>query len=157
MPPSYPTATTSFIASETEYIMNWIARIDSGIGARVKLGIVLCLFIAAGFSAYVLLLYLVRGSQPFVANGTTISAVVFSYFAWAVVGGVVIGISLPLARNRWGAALVGFLGMVPFYGMITFTDAGFSITGLHDVVKVLVVSGLVGPMVGIAYYRIFGE
>jgi hypothetical protein len=127
----------------------------SGLFARIQLGIIVCSFIAAAFSAYVLLLHLFRGSAPFRANQTTLLQVLLSYALWAVFGGAVFGLSLPLARNRWGAALVGFLCLIPFYGVIAFTEAGFAWT-TRETAEVLAVSLLVGVPVGLSYYSMFG-
>ena len=69
----------------------------------VSLGIMFCLV--------ALLILLFRGQQPFERNNVSVLRLMGAYLSAGALGGVVVGIILPLTRWMLGAALMGFLVM----------------------------------------------
>jgi hypothetical protein len=64
----------------------------------------------------------VAGVRPFVANGVTLGAVVATYFETLPLCGLAVAILRPwLWRSRPGAALLGGLAAIPFYCGIALT------------------------------------
>jgi hypothetical protein len=82
------------------------------------------LFIMGGFTAFITLQFLFRGQAPFEANGTTYGGAVLAYAAAGVLGGVALGLVLPLTRWRWGSALAGGVAFIPFYGSVMIAQQG---------------------------------
>lgn len=80
---------------------------------RIRIGLEWGASFAAVYSAYVTLLWLLRGEGPFERADTTLGKVILAYFLAGLVGGAVFGLLLPMGRNRWGAALLGFLVALP--------------------------------------------
>jgi hypothetical protein len=101
------------------------------------------LFIMAGFSLFVTVLFLFRGQAPFHANGTTYGATVLTYLAAGVVGGVSLGVALPLARWRWGSALAGGIAAIPVYGSVVVVQSGPPWTWDRWDLTFVIVAGLV--------------
>ena len=73
---------------------------------------------------YVLGRYLLRGQEPFEQHGVTVAAVIVSYYGAGVVAGGCLGVLWPLRRTRAGAAVLGAVGGVLFYGAIGVMSAG---------------------------------
>ena len=121
----------------------------------------LCVFIAGivatGLSAYALVLDLLGGQGPFEAHGTTVGEAILTYYLGAVLAALVVGLSLPLARNKWGAMFVGFLAAMPFYAAIRFAVEGFAPWTMEDSITLLLIAFTVGPMTGYGYYSVFRQ
>lgn len=114
-------------------------------------------FVAALLSLFALGAYLLRGPEPFQANRTSIGLAVLTYFAGATLAGVVVGLTLPLARWRIGAVIVGMLAAVPFYAAIRFAVDGFTPWTMKDTFVILLTSLFVGAPVGLSYYSLFHD
>jgi len=78
-------------------------------------GLSLGLFVATGLSAWVLLLRSQAGTGPFDRLHTTLTATVVGYYEGGTAGGLLIGLAWPLRRWLIGYALLGILGVFPFY------------------------------------------
>lgn len=78
-------------------------------------GLGLGVFVAIGLSAWVLLLRTLAGTAPFDRLHTTLGATVLGYYKGGVTGGLLIGLAWPLHRWLIGYALLGILGVFPFY------------------------------------------
>jgi hypothetical protein len=127
-----------------------LIRVGHVLGSvAVALGVALLL------ALYVVALYLFRGAEPFAALGTTLTAVVLSYFVGAVLAGTVVGLLLPLVRWPWGAALVGFAAAMPVYAVMRVLDQGFVPWTTTDTTVSLVFALLLGAPVGVIYRRLF--
>lgn len=114
------------------------------------------LFIATGFSVWVLGLYLFRGNTPFEKLGTTLGAVILTYYCAAILIGPLAGLLLPLARaGRPGAALVGALTAVPLYAMVLITLEGIPSWTPRTAFVILVPALFVGVPVGLVCRRMF--
>jgi hypothetical protein len=78
-------------------------------------GLSLGLLVATGLSAWVLLLRTQAGTAPFDRLNTTFTAVVVRYYLGGAVGGLMIGLAWRVGRSLVGYALLGILGVFPFY------------------------------------------
>ena len=116
------------------------------------------LFIATGFSAWVLALYVRRGDGPFGAVGTTPGAAILLYYSAAILIGPLVGLLLPLARaSRLGGALVGATAALPLYAMVRIAREGLAPWTTAEIVGVVAAALLVGVPVGLAYRHIFRD
>ena len=116
------------------------------------------LLIATAFSAWVMLLFMLRGDAPFAKHGTSIAAVLGMYYTAAVIVGALVGVLLPLARaGRTGAALTGIVAGMALYGSVQFAFNGFSSWGPGDTFVVLFAGPLFGVPAGLAYRPIFRD
>jgi hypothetical protein len=79
-------------------------------------GVVLGLSMATLYSAWVVFVYALNGSRPFVELGVTLPGVIAVYYAGGALGGAIAGTLWPRARSRLHATLVGIL--VAFVVMI---------------------------------------
>jgi len=79
--------------------------------------------VAAGFTIWVTFLRLTVGTRPFEHLDTTYSATVALYWAGGLVGGLLVGMLLPLRRWPWGAALLGMVGVFPLYFGVELTNS----------------------------------
>lgn len=91
---------------------------------NLRWGVIAGLFFACFYSLYVIGLYLIRGSTPFVANDTTFGQVVASYFGTGIVAGAVVGLLRPLLRWRIGAVFVGIVAAFAVFVGIALLDQG---------------------------------
>jgi hypothetical protein len=82
---------------------------------NLRVGVALGLAFACCYAVYVLVLWLLRGAEPFREAGTTLAFVVASYFGAGLGSGAIVGLLLPLGRSRIGAALVGLFAAVPAF------------------------------------------
>ena len=117
---------------------------------NVLKGVGLGLFIATGFTAWITFLRQTAGTAPFDRLHTTYSATVALYYGSGLIGGVIVGLLLPLFRWPLGAALVGMMGVFPaYFGVaLTTTDASHAFTR-DNVADSAVCAFLVGGTVGI--------
>lgn len=106
------------------------------------LGVVAGVAMAVLLSAWALAVYLFRGPGAFQGLGTSFTVVVAVNFAAGILGGVIVGLLLPLTVWRWGAVVVGILAAIPFYLAITLAS------GDNDILFVVIGSVGVGGIVG---------
>ncbi len=83
------------------------------VGSSVVMG----LFIATGFSAFVLVMALLRGSMVYEdMGGLRTWQIVTFYYVAALVGGTVHGLLRPLRERYWGKLLTAYLLLYLVYG-----------------------------------------
>jgi hypothetical protein len=96
------------------------------IGNNIRKSVTVALIMATLYSAYVLLLFLVSGSAPFDNHGTTVQAVVLTYYVVGAAGGLVVGVMLPLTRSWLGGIGVGIVAaFIVFFGFYVITEGPF--------------------------------
>ena len=78
-------------------------------------------------------------------------AMIITYWIGAPASGAVVGMLLPLAKTWWGAAVVGWVGVLPLAIAASMAVADF-VLGSEEMVVALIYSAL-GPLVGIAVWR----
>lgn len=76
-----------------------------------KLTVVIGVSLGVLFSLVALLILLFRGDQPFDSNHVSVVRLLAAYLLAGALGGLVVGLSLPLTRWMPGAALMAFLVM----------------------------------------------
>lgn len=77
---------------------------------------------------------------------------VASYWAGAVLGGVLVGILLPLARWTIGAFVLGTIATLPFFMLVSLVIAADAPWFPDQLVMALIASLLIGGSLG-AYFR----
>ena len=77
--------------------------------SNVIRGIAIGLFFTVAYSLYSILLYFLRGSEPFADHNTTLASVLAAYFFGGIVGGGTVGLLHPFVRSRTSAMLVGIV------------------------------------------------
>jgi hypothetical protein len=77
---------------------------------NVRLATIIGLFLGATYCVIALLIFAMKGNQPFDRNSTTLFRTLGTYLIAFTSVGFIVGITLPLAKWMPGAALVGFLG-----------------------------------------------
>lgn len=125
--------------------MSWL----DALGSRILLGILVALFFATACSAYALISFMIRGNAAFRANGTTLGAAIAVYYGGFTLSGVLFGLLLPLARWRVGAALVGFVAMIPLYGLAMVALSGIPNWGPTETISTVLGALFVGAPVGL--------
>jgi hypothetical protein len=82
---------------------------------EIRAGVVTGCAIAVLFSLIATIGYAANGfAATERRSGLSILEIVAAYFAGGITGGAVVGALIPLTRRKWGAPLVGFLGVLPF-------------------------------------------
>jgi hypothetical protein len=67
------------------------------------------LTMATLYSIWVIVVYVTRGHGPFTAMGTSLGAVLLTYYTTGALGGLLVGALLPFARTFLGAVALGVL------------------------------------------------
>ena len=98
------------------------------------------------YSGAALVMFLVRGFAPFLADGISFPRVLAMYWLGGLGGGLLYGLLLPLGRSLLGAMLLGFLVTVPVAAAASLLIQRQS----HVPGPVLVVSfaAVLGPLAG---------
>ena len=105
---------------------------------------------ATVLSLFVLGLFLVRGSDPFRENHTSLLAVIITYYIGLSLGGAIVGLLLPFTGTRVGKAAVGSLCAACFYGSIVVSTDGFAID-VADIIFIAGTSLIVGSILGLKF------
>ncbi len=92
--------------------------------SNLLMGMGLGFFVATGFTVWITFIRLSAGPGPFESLDTTYGATVALYYGGGFVGGVLIGLLLPLRRWPWGAALLGIVGVFPLYFGVELAKSG---------------------------------
>lgn len=116
--------------------------------ANLLKGLGLGLVVATGLTAWVLLLR-IRGTTPFERLDTTFTRVVIGYYEGGTAGGLLIGLAWPLGRWVIGYALVGMLGVFPFYLFAPGGRHGAPLLSPENVASALLGAFFVGGAVGV--------
>jgi hypothetical protein len=117
------------------------------VAKNILWGVTWALAVATLFSAYVILLAIIRGSWHFGSDGVTSATIIRSCLFAALPVGTVVGILRP--RLRWrqgvvGAVLVAVISGIFLYGAVDYAAQ-------HEVDSVLAggIAGAVGALIGI--------
>jgi hypothetical protein len=125
-------------------------RRETNIGLGVFFGFALATF----YSAFVVVLYAIRGNSAFDANGITLLGTVSAYYFGGIVGGVIVGLLLPLATWRWGSVLVGVVAAFPvFLGIGIAMYGGPGGWGPNDRFGLVTAAILLGGFGGYAFWE----
>lgn len=100
--------------------------------SRLVLGIVGGAFLGVVLAAYAVILFLARGPETFRQGGTTLAGAVFAYVVGGLVGGAVVGATLPLGQWALGAAVVGFLGALALWTAVSGFSGIPTLASLRD-------------------------
>ena len=122
--------------------------IEGGVIDRIALCTSITGFVAAGFCLYVVILYTIRGSEPFHDLGTTVGAAIGMYLVAALISGVTLGVLLPIGRTTLGAMVLGVVAVFPLYKGAGFVMAGYDPWSWSDTVDALVLSVVIGSILG---------
>jgi len=104
--------------------------------AGVAMGILFCLV------ALVILLF--RGRQPFERNHVSVVGVLATYLLAGALGGLVVGLALPLTRWMLGAALVTFIT-----AFVVWFCVGWSISPGEPLLSIAHTSAVLGAAFGL--------
>jgi hypothetical protein len=121
---------------------------------RIRSGLVWGAGFAAVYSAYVILVGILNGGEPFEAAGTSLARVVGVYWLGGLLGGTVFGLALPLTRTRGGAAVVGVLAAFPVWcaiGLAVEPVSGWFTTVPANAALLALVAG---PTCGLALWYV---
>jgi hypothetical protein len=101
--------------------------LQATVTTNVKGGVILGFVISSLYSLYAVILYAIRGSAAFEANGVTMAGIVAAYYGAGIIGGAIVGALSPLLRWRLGATVVGMVaGFVVFVGIGLATEGYFT-------------------------------
>jgi hypothetical protein len=81
--------------------------------------------IASRYTVWVVVLYLILGTDPFSRQGVRLPTVGGTYLVSGLVGGAVVGLLRPWADNGFGAFVVGLLAGVPITAGLMVCVAGW--------------------------------
>lgn len=127
-----------------------IVRQSMKVLTNVTWGIFWGLCGAAVYCGYALILYVLRGSAPFEANGTTFWAVVGSYISGAIIVGILLGFLRPALRSFAGSAIAGFLCAIAVFVCIRIAADGLHAWSVDDLKVITILSLAFGPVGGVA-------
>jgi hypothetical protein len=110
------------------------------------MGVFCGLAMATCFSAWVLLLVLLRGSPWFDKYQMSAWQIVAAYYAAGLLGGLVFGVLWPLSRTSWGAVVLGSLiGVIAYAAVGMIMHGALSWQSVHDgMVLGVPIGGFVG-------------
>ena len=120
------------------------------LGVNLRWGIQGGLFFAAIYIAWVTILFLVRGREPFDRLGVNLPVVVAVYLAGGVLSGAVIGLLRPFATRKVGAYLISIIAALPVLTGIAISLQG--LPGRWDLATRLVV-----PFLSVAFGLALGD
>ena len=120
-------------------------RLGLNLGTGVRWG----LYYAAVYSAVGTVLYVLRGPDLLAGYGLTFVEMLASYVAGGLVGGVVVGLFLPMGRTAVGAALLGFIAVLPFCFAAALTMTEPAQWSSEIPLVPLVTAALLGPLSGL--------
>jgi hypothetical protein len=84
------------------------------------------LLFATAFSAFILILSVIRGSRPFDSVGMAPTRIITIYYIAGTVAGAAVGLLRPYCRRRSGALIVGAIGGVVVYGAVGIAMYGWT-------------------------------
>jgi hypothetical protein len=114
--------------------------------------------VAALYSAYVALLFVLRGETPFAAHGVTLSQVLATYVASGLVGGILYAVLHPLRNKLLGRVILGVVvASLVFFGIGVATE-GLP-TGWQRATweQTVILGSLLGVPIGLLWRRATGS
>ena len=96
------------------------------------------------FCLVALVIFLLRGFQPFDSNHVSVMRTLATYLAAGALGGLVVGFTLPLTRWMPGAALVAFLA-----AFVVWFVVGWSISPEEPLLATARASAVLGAAFGL--------
>jgi hypothetical protein len=114
----------------------FVRRLTVGVFLGVSMGVFFCLIALA--------IFLFRGNAPFDANHVSVTRVLGIYLVAGALGGLVVGLTLPLTRWMPGAALVAFLA-----AFVVWFFVGRSISPQEPFQATLKMSAVLGAAFGL--------
>ena len=119
----------------------------------VRRAVTWALALAGLYSLYVVALFALRGAAPFKAVGLSLGAVLALYAGGALAAGAIVGVLMPLARWRAGAAAVGAVAAIPFVaGVLLAVEGPFPVTAARPWAKILFVAATLGGLTGLVLW-----
>jgi hypothetical protein len=118
------------------FVRRIIRDITHCIAGGVSVGVFFCLI--------ALVIFLFRGHRPFDSNHVSVARALGTYLMAGALGGLVVGLALPLARWMPGAALVAFLA-----AFVVWFCIGRSMYPQEPVVATLKTSAVLGAAFGL--------
>lgn len=97
-------------ASRTRY---WLGRSVHTWRRDMVWGVLFGLAMAGYYSLIAIVIYTFAGSAPFEANNASLGEALAAYWVGGLLGGVIFGLIKPLARNAFGAVVVGIVVATP--------------------------------------------
>jgi hypothetical protein len=119
-----------------KFVRRIIHDITVGVVLGVSVGVFFCL-IALG-------IFLFAGHRPFDANHVSLARTLGMYLMTGALGGLVVGLTLPLTRWMPGAALVAFLA-----AFVVWFFVGWSMYPQDPLSKTLKMAALLGAAFGL--------
>jgi len=121
---------------------------------RARSGALFGLAMAALYVAYVVVLYLGRGSEPFDKLHTSLLVVILSYVVLGPIAGAVVGLLQPLSATRIGSMFVAFVGACLVYFGIGIAMNGSPLRWSASDWLVVPIAGVIfGVLLGNKYYK----
>ena len=95
--------------------MRKLRRSGRRIRSDIAWGVFAGLLMATFYSVVAIAIHAAKGSGAFDEAGITLGKALAAYWIGGAVGGAVLGLAIPLARNKLGAAIVGILVAIPAF------------------------------------------
>jgi hypothetical protein len=123
--------------------------IKERLGSRILWGVRWGVYYAAVLVAWITLIRIVRGTEPFQRQGVAFTQVLLLYVLGAPITGAIVGILFPFTRTATGAAVVGVVAAIPVsFATITMVADQPPGTKVHTFATIMMaVSG--GAMCGV--------
>jgi MFS family permease len=116
---------------------------------RVRVAVLVGLGYAVGYSVIAAALFKLKDPSQVERMGMSLPQAIATYWAGAVLGGVLVGILLPMARWRVGAFVLGTLGTLPFFMLVSLLIAADAPWFPDQVIMALLVSMVLGGLMGL--------
>ena len=110
----------------------------------IKHGVVLGVAMAVFFCLIALAILLFRGLGPFERNQVSVVRLLATYLSAGALGGLILGVTLPLTKWLPGAALIAFL-----VAFVVWFCVGWSISPLKPLLSIVHTSAVLGAAFGL--------
>jgi len=112
-------------------------------------GLILGVFVARGLSLWATVIRFTSGTDHSNASGATYGKTLINYYAGFVIGGLLIGLLLPIRRHAWGSMLLGFLFVLPVYSAFIVFGSSSNRLDRVDTLGALIISAVAGGGLGL--------
>jgi hypothetical protein len=116
---------------------------------RVRVAVLVGLGYALVYSLIAAALFKLKDPAQVERMGMTLPQAIATYWAGAVLGGVLVGILLPMARWGVGAFVLGTLATLPFFMLVSLLIAADAPWFPDQVIMALLVSMVLGGLMGL--------